>query len=296
MSGEQVFCARRLHPDPRLPDRPPRARRGVLVSRDRHRPDRALRGPPDRPRRRRSAPTWRGCTRATASSLVRWFGFLERWFMRLVGDRAAREQDWKSYSKTVLVFSAVFFGLLYALLRLQGHLFLNPDGLSSVSPTIAFNTAASFVTNTNWQYYGGETTMSYLSQMAGLAVQNFVSAAVAMAVLVAVIRGFSRRSTGSLGNFWQDLYRSIAYILLPALDRPRAGPRRPGRRPDLLTAMRPSRPSRARTSRSRAARPPRRSPSSSSARTAEASTTRTRQFPSRTRRLSRTSSRCCRSS
>ncbi len=147
--------------------------------------------------------------------LVRGFGFLERWFMRLVGDRAAREQDWKSYSKTVLVFSAVFFGLLYALLRLQGHLFLNPDGLSSVSPTIAFNTAASFVTNTNWQYYGGETTMSYLSQMAGLAVQNFVSAAVGMAVLVAVIRGFSRRSTGSLGNFWQDLYRSIAYILLP---------------------------------------------------------------------------------
>jgi potassium-transporting ATPase potassium-binding subunit len=148
-------------------------------------------------------------------ALHRWLGFLERGFLRLVGDRARKEQDWKSYAKTVLVFSAVFLGLLYLLLRLQGHLFLNPDGLPSVSPTIAFNTAASFMTNTNWQYYAGETTMSYLSQMAGLAVQNFVSAGVAMAVLAAVIRGFSRRSTSLLGNFWSDLYRSIVYILLP---------------------------------------------------------------------------------
>ena len=140
-------------------------------------------------------------------------GGLERRFVGLVG--GGREQDWKSYGKTVLVFSAVFSALLYALLRLQGHLPLNPDGLKGVSPHIALNTTASFITNTNWQYYGGEYTMSYLSQMAGLAVQNFVSAGVGMAVLAAVVRGFARRSSGELGNFWVDLYRSVVYILLP---------------------------------------------------------------------------------
>jgi K+-transporting ATPase ATPase A chain len=138
---------------------------------------------------------------------------LERGFLRLVG--GGGEQDWKGYAKSVLVFSAVFSAVLYALLRLQGHLFLNPDGLPGVSSHISLNTTASFVTNTNWQYYGGEYTMSYLSQMAGLAVQNFVSAGVGMAVLAAVVRGLSRRSASGLGNFWQDLYRSIAYILVP---------------------------------------------------------------------------------
>jgi K+-transporting ATPase ATPase A chain len=138
---------------------------------------------------------------------------LERGFLRLVG--GGGEQDWKAYAKSVLVFSAVFSAVLYALLRLQGHLFLNPDGLPGVSSHISLNTTASFVTNTNWQYYGGETTMSYLSQMAGLAVQNFVSAGVGMAVLAAVVRGLSRRSASGLGNFWQDLYRSIAYVLVP---------------------------------------------------------------------------------
>src|SRR5262249_37859271 len=128
---------------------------------------------------------------------------------------AEREQDWKAYAKTVLIFSAAFSVLLYLILRLQGHLFLNPDGLKGVSPHIALNTTASFVTNTNWQYYGGEFTMSYLSQMAGLAVQNFVSAAVGMAVLAAVVRGLARRSSNTLGNFWQDLYRSLVYVLLP---------------------------------------------------------------------------------
>ncbi len=133
----------------------------------------------------------------------------------MLGVEPERDQDWKGYAKAVLIFSAVFSVLLYALLRLQGHLFLNPDGLKGVPSHISLNTTASFVTNTNWQYYGGEYTMSYLSQMAGLAVQNFVSAAVGMAVLVAVIRGFTRRSTSGLGNFWQDLYRSLVYILLP---------------------------------------------------------------------------------
>jgi potassium-transporting ATPase potassium-binding subunit len=141
------------------------------------------------------------------------FGGLERRFVSLVG--GGKEQDWKSYGKTVLIFSAVFSAFLYAMLRLQGHLPLNPDGLKGVSPHIALNTTASFVTNTNWQYYGGEYTMSYLSQMAGLAVQNFVSAGVGMAVLAAVVRGFARRSSGELGNFWADLYRSVVYILVP---------------------------------------------------------------------------------
>jgi K+-transporting ATPase ATPase A chain len=139
--------------------------------------------------------------------------FAERGFLRLVGSR--KEQDWKSYGKTVLVFSIVFSGLLYLLLRLQGYLFLNPDDLKGVPAHISLNTTASFITNTNWQYYGGEYTMSYLSQMAGLAVQNFVSAGVGMAVLVAVVRGFARRSSKELGNFWVDLYRSLVYILLP---------------------------------------------------------------------------------
>ncbi len=145
----------------------------------------------------------------------RWLAAPERGFYRLVGTRAEQEQGWKPYAVTALVFMAVFAVLLYVLLRLQGHLPLNPDGLASVNPWVAMNTTASFVTNTNWQYYGGEYTMSYLSQMAGLAVQNFVSAALGMAVLAAVIRGFARRSASTVGNFWVDLYRSLVYILLP---------------------------------------------------------------------------------
>jgi K+-transporting ATPase ATPase A chain len=144
-----------------------------------------------------------------------WLRSTERGFYRVVRTDATKEQDWKSYAKTVLIFSIVFSGVVYAIQRLQGHLFLNPDHLQGVAPHIALNTTASFVTNTNWQYYGGEYTMSYLTQMAGLAVQNFVSAGVGMAVLAAVVRGIARRSAGTLGNFWVDLYRSIVYILLP---------------------------------------------------------------------------------
>jgi potassium-transporting ATPase potassium-binding subunit len=139
----------------------------------------------------------------------------ERWFLRLVGSEPEREQTWKGYAGSVMVFSIVFTVLLYLMLRLQGHLPLNPNHLPDVSGFISLNTTASFITNTNWQYYGGEYTMSYLSQMAGLAVQNFVSAAVGMAVLAAVIRGFARRTTSEIGNFWRDLYRSLVYILLP---------------------------------------------------------------------------------
>jgi potassium-transporting ATPase potassium-binding subunit len=147
--------------------------------------------------------------------IPRWLAAPERGFYRLMGTSADAEQGWKGYAKASLVFMAVFAVLLYVLLRVQGHLPLNPDGLASVNPWVAMNTTASFVTNTNWQYYGGEYTMSYLSQMAGLAVQNFVSAAIGMAVLAAVIRGFARRSASTVGNFWVDLYRSLVYILLP---------------------------------------------------------------------------------
>jgi K+-transporting ATPase ATPase A chain len=156
-------------------------------------------------------------TRVYAGTLrmPRWLTAPERGFYRLVGTRAEEEQGWKPYAVTALVFMGVFAVLLYLLLRLQGHLPFNPDGMKGVSSWISINTTASFVTNTNWQYYGGETTMSYLSQMAGLAVQNFVSAALGMAVLAAVIRGFARRSASTVGNFWVDLYRSLVYILFP---------------------------------------------------------------------------------
>jgi K+-transporting ATPase ATPase A chain len=147
----------------------------------------------------------------------RFLAVIERRFLRLVGvhDQEGSEQAWTAYAKTVMIFSVVFFAGLYALLRIQGHLFLNPDKMKGVPSPLALNTTASFITNTNWQFYGGEATMSYLSQMAGLAVQNFVSAAVGMAVLAAVVRGFARRNSSSIGNFWRDLYRSLVYILLP---------------------------------------------------------------------------------
>jgi K+-transporting ATPase ATPase A chain len=139
----------------------------------------------------------------------------ERWFYRLVRTSPEREQDWKGYAKSVLLFSILASAVVYAIQRLQGHLFLNPDHLKAVPSHIALNTAASFVTNTNWQFYGGEYTMSYFTQMAALASQQYISAGVGIAVLVAVIRGFSRRSSTELGNFWVDLYRSIVFVLLP---------------------------------------------------------------------------------
>ena len=114
-----------------------------------------------------------------------------------------------------MVFSFVFFLVLYLILRTQNIQPFNPQGFHSAPWDVTFNTTSSFITNTNWQYYGGETTMSYFSQMAGLAVQNFVSAAVGMAVLAAVIRGFASRGVKELGNFWRDVTRSLLYILLP---------------------------------------------------------------------------------
>jgi K+-transporting ATPase ATPase A chain len=135
--------------------------------------------------------------------------------LRACGAQPDRGMGWTAYALAVLAFNLAGFLLLYAILRMQGALPLNPDGIGGMSPDLAFNTAVSFVTNTNWQAYSGEAQLSYLSQMAGLTVQNFVSAGTGMAVAVAVIRGFVAPKGSTLGNFWVDLTRSVLWILLP---------------------------------------------------------------------------------
>jgi K+-transporting ATPase ATPase A chain len=139
----------------------------------------------------------------------------ERFCYRLLGIKPEDEMDWKTYTLALLVFSAISFLIVYFLQRLQGILPINPHNFKAPTPDLAFNTAISFVTNTNWQNYGGESTLSYLTQMVGLTVQNFVSAAAGMAVLMAFIRSLARRQTTKLGNFWVDLTRGTLYILLP---------------------------------------------------------------------------------
>jgi K+-transporting ATPase ATPase A chain len=141
---------------------------------------------------------------------------VERGLYRLSGTSEKEEQHWTTYAVAMLLFSLAGVVLLYLLQRLQGGLPFNPAGMTAVGPELAFNTAVSFTTNTNWQNYGGESTMSYLVQMAGFTVQNFASAATGIAVSLAVIRGFARASGKSVGNFWVDMTRSILYILLPA--------------------------------------------------------------------------------
>jgi K+-transporting ATPase ATPase A chain len=145
----------------------------------------------------------------------RLLGPLERLLYRAAGVRADEEMSWKAYAAALLVFNAVGTLVVYALQRLQDVLPLNAAGLPAVGPDVALNTAVSFASNTNWQAYGGETTMSHLTQMLGLTVQNFLSAATGMAVLVALIRGFTRKLTAGIGNFWVDLVRGSLYILLP---------------------------------------------------------------------------------
>jgi potassium-transporting ATPase potassium-binding subunit len=152
---------------------------------------------------------------AEPCGLNRILGPLERLIYRMFGIHPDDEMTWKTYAGAAILFKLSFFFLLYMLLRFQGMLPLNPQRFPGVAPDLAFNTAVSFITNTNWQAYGGESTMSYLSQMMGLGVQNFVSAAQGMAILVALIRGFARRTTSTIGNFWVDLTRSVLYILLP---------------------------------------------------------------------------------
>ncbi len=140
---------------------------------------------------------------------------IERLTYRLAGVDEAYEMRWTEYAASLLLFSTVSLLVLYLLQRVQGWLPLNPQGLAGVPPDLAFNTAVSFTTNTNWQAYAGETTMSYLTQMAGLAYQNFVSAAAGLAVAIAVIRGIARRERDTIGSFWVDLTRATLYVLLP---------------------------------------------------------------------------------
>jgi K+-transporting ATPase ATPase A chain len=143
------------------------------------------------------------------------FGKLEKFIYRFIGINSEEETNWKSYTFSLLVFNLIGFMFVFLLQLLQAHLPINPAGLPNVSWHLAFNTAVSYMTNTNWQSYAGETTLSYLVQMAGLAVQNFVSAASGIAVLLVLIKGISRKTTDRLGNFWVDITRSILYVLLP---------------------------------------------------------------------------------
>ena len=147
--------------------------------------------------------------------LVRWLAPVENIFYRLCGVDSRQEMRWTQYALAAMWFSLLGVLVVYGLQRLQDLLPLNPQALGAVTPDSSFNTAISFVTNTNWQGYGGETTMSYLTQMLGLAAQNFFSAATGMAVVIALIRGFARHTTETIGNFWVDMTRSTFYILLP---------------------------------------------------------------------------------
>src|SRR5476651_2172820 len=142
-------------------------------------------------------------------------GPLERGLYRVSGVDETQEQHWVTYAVAMLAFTFADFVVLYALQRLQAVLPFNPQGLDPVSPDLAFNTSVSFITNTNWQSYVPETTMSYLVQMAGLTVHNFLSAATGIVLAVALIRGFARRSAQGVGNFWVDVTRCTLYILLP---------------------------------------------------------------------------------
>ncbi len=164
------------------------------------------------------AVTWRilGAYMADVySGKSKWLDVLERPIYRLLGVEPKSGQSWKRYGASLLIFSLVSLLITYLILRVQNLLPLNPGHMKAVTPALAFNTAVSFVTNTNWQNYAGEQTMSYFSQMAALAVQQFLSAAVGIAVAIALIRGLSNRGSSTIGNFWVDLIRGVLYILLP---------------------------------------------------------------------------------
>src|SRR5262249_6882629 len=144
---------------------------------------------------------------------LRWMSWIEKGTYRLSGIKDDEEMSWQTYAFAMLAFNLMGILLLYVLQRVQNFLPLNPQGMAAVTPDSSFNTAISFVSNTNGQGYGGESTMSYLTQMVGLGVQNFVSAATGMAMMVALFRGFSRRQLNTIGNFWTDLVRTTVYIL-----------------------------------------------------------------------------------
>jgi K+-transporting ATPase ATPase A chain len=162
--------------------------------------------------------TWRylgSYMAAVFDGRVHYLGFVERPIYRLLKTGPEQEQTWKRYAGSMIIFSFVSLVFTYVILRLQGSLPLNPQHLGAVGPALSFNTASSFVTNTNWQNYGGETAMSYFSQMGSLTVQQFVSPAVGIAAAIVLVRGFSRRKSPTIGNFWVDITRCLFYILLP---------------------------------------------------------------------------------
>jgi K+-transporting ATPase ATPase A chain len=162
--------------------------------------------------------TWRylgSYMAAVFDGRVHYLAWAERPFYRLLGTGPDKEQTWKRYAGSTVIFSGAFLAVGYLLLRIQGSLPLNPQHFGAVPPALSFNTAASFLTNTNWQNYGGETLMSYFSQIGVLTVQQFVSAAVGIAAAIALARGFSRRNSPTIGNFWVDITRCMLYILLP---------------------------------------------------------------------------------
>ena len=140
---------------------------------------------------------------------------IERLIYRVTGADETREMRWTEYAAAMLLFSMVSMLVLYLIQRVQQWLPWNPQGLVAVAPDLAFNTAASFTTNTNWQAYSGESTMSYLTQMAGLAYHNFVSAATGIALAIAFIRGIAQKEKDTIGNFWVDLVRCVLWVLLP---------------------------------------------------------------------------------
>src|SRR5208282_2592967 len=144
-----------------------------------------------------------------------WFFSVEKGIYWLCGVQSEEGMPWKTYAVAMLLFNVLGILVVYSIQRLQAVLPLNPMAMPAVSPDSSFNTAVSFASNTNWQGYGGESTMSYLTQMVALVVQNFVSAATGMAILVAIIRGFIQKQMNSIGNFWVDLVRTVLYILLP---------------------------------------------------------------------------------
>ena len=146
---------------------------------------------------------------------VQFLGWFEKPLYRALGTSPEQEQTWKRYAGSLVVFSGVALLLTYLIIRIQGSLPFNPQHLGAVGDALTWNTSVSFITNTNWQNYGGETTMSYFSQMGALTVQQFVSAAVGIAVAIALVRGFARKNSSTIGNFWVDVTRCLLYILLP---------------------------------------------------------------------------------
>jgi potassium-transporting ATPase potassium-binding subunit len=162
--------------------------------------------------------TWRylgSYMAAVFDGRVHCLGWAERPVYRALGTGPEQEQNWKRYATSMIIFSAVAMGITYLLIRIQGSLPLNPQHLDAVGPALSFNTSASFLTNTNWQNYGGETTMSYFSQVGALTFQQFVSPAIGIAVAIAMVRGFSRRNSPTIGNFWVDMTRALLYIFFP---------------------------------------------------------------------------------